>query len=236
MKNQTAFIRDSLWVPVIMTCATIGLGLILSQMESSIGWKPLLLALVICVTCFSLSFIFYLKFVYPISLELLNDLKRDFGKFARRDSFPNVISAPQLADFEETKDFGEIWLITADMENETPAKLFNSVVGRNLKRGIKYIYFIPKGLRNTARAKEVRGSHGGHQSLSFVYLPDDFFFLTPRLDFAIYDPWNCRGLRCGYMGLPIGTEEQFHGLMETDLLDTLVGRIGEHLMTVEDAK
>ena len=62
-------------------------------------------------------------------------------------------------------------------------------------------------------------------------MSDDFFFLVPHVDFAIYEPMkSITDGKKGYIGLPIqGTTESFAALMNNDFVDAVIGKLAERL-------
>lgn len=84
---------------------------------------------------------------------------------------------------------------------------------------------------NRVRVKIFKKNCGYSKNLEVYYLADDFFFLVPRVDFAIYEPMkSITDGKKGYMGLPIqGATESFAILMNNDFVDAVVGKLAERL-------
>ena len=105
---------------------------------------------------------------------------------------------------------------------------FSEVVGENLRRGVKYTYFLRgdnlcRGQFDTLRAGN--GRYG--RDIKVHYLSDDFFFLVDDFDIIIYNPRKGREDGCrGFMGLPI---DKSYGRWTVEvsikLVRSLVGRL-----------
>ena len=132
---------------------------------------------------------------------------------------------------EKTYPFEEIWLISPDLLTEINSGIYAGVIKENLKKGTKYKYFVPETEINKVRVQIFRNSCGNSKNLEVYYLSDDFFFLVPRVDFAIYEPMkSITDGKKGYIGLPIqGTAESFAVLMNNDFVDAVIGKLAERL-------
>jgi hypothetical protein len=76
-----------------------------------------------------------------------------------------------------------------------------------------------------ARVEMLRTAHKHHGNMRFVYLPDTFFFLVPKLDIVIYNPLSHDSRRrCAFMGIPdtMGTSH-YHAKVSFEFVDRLVG-------------
>mgnify|MGYP003588997743 CR=1 FL=1 len=146
------------------------------------------------------------------SVELMGRLRNEVPHYVLVDGkvrLHNVITATQLADKESTLPGGaEIWIVTATLIEELPQRRFNSVVERNLARGIRYKYFVPARATLDGEIMAVRDSHKAHHALiDFVTLPEDFFLLFPELDLAIY-VHPVSGEPFAYIQLPTDKSEE----------------------------
>ena len=218
-------LKSAVWIPVLVAALALALGLMISSLQSERGWWPFLGALLITVLIFFIALHIILAKVCPMSLDLMHDLKAQIDRYISRDTITWLIDNEQMAQFEENSDLEEIWLITSDLSEDIPGAVFFDVVHQNLKRGVRYRYFIPRSLEAEARAKQLIENHGSVGNITIVPLSDDFFWLVPRLDFAIYDPMNKSGHRCGYMGLHIDTDLRLHCDMEAQFVDLLIGKL-----------
>ncbi len=125
-------------------------------------------------------------------------------------SLKGVVTGVQLADIEaELPSDAIVWVITATLIEENPDEIFHSVVGNNLSKGIKYIYFVPSWATLDAHIKRISDSHKKFSdNLRFITLPENFFLLYPYLDLAIYNP-SSSDKRSAYIQLP--TQEEMGG-------------------------
>lgn len=222
-------IDDFLAFPAIVSIITLVVGVILSEVQNIIGWIPLAVSLGCFLVIYIVSLIVIGTQLKPISIGLLEQVMDtitgivDPGKIG-------IIDNDGLVSMELRRKDKVIWLITDDLAEDVPTAPFYEAVQLNLKKGVNYIYFCPRSFRTQSRVATIRESHGKTKgTLNFIFLPDDFFVLTPRLDYTIYDPLNTTGTRCGYMGLPMDTDRHFHCLMDSELIDSIVGRLSTYL-------
>lgn len=133
----------------------------------------------------------------------------------------------QLAIMERTQHFDEIWLISPDFSTEIEEGVYSNVVKDNLKKGTKYKYFVPRTDINKHRVRIFWEACNRNKHLEIYFLTDDFFFLVPDIDFAIYEPNKVDAkVRSGYMGLGIqGESERFAVKMNTFFVDALSAKL-----------
>jgi len=224
-------IGEILGFPAIVSVLTLIVGVALSEVKGSIGWSPIIVALLCFLTIYVVTLVVLELQYRPLCLGLLEEVKACVTG-AVDPSKVGIIDNEGLKAIELTRKDKEIWLITGDLGEDVPGGPYFDVVHRNLKRERRYIYFCPRSAKTEGRVAVITQSHGNTKGkLLFVFLPDDFFFFVPRLDFCIYDPYNTTGTRCGYMGLPMNTQEHLHGDMNSELLDSLVGKLAPYLET-----
>lgn len=218
-------VLQNVWVPVLATILTLILGVLFSEIQDKIGWLPFLFALIIIFAIFLLAMYIVAKYIYPSSIDLLESIKALLERYVERGAITWIMSTEQLAEHEKNINVDEIWLTTVNLADDIPGSPFYEVVKNNLKKGKRYIYFIPKKLEAEARGRQLLAHYNYPPNLHIVYLSDDFFFLVPSLDFVIYDPQNKSGRKEGYMGLPVESGVQYHGKMKEDFLDLLIGKL-----------
>jgi len=221
---------ENLWIPIVVSAITLGLGIGLSHIRERIGWVPLLFVLLIVTLFFLLSLKVVISSIYPVSLGLLDrvgqqllQIRQQLERCVDRSLITWMLTNEQLKTQESGFESPEVWIVSSNLAEETPGGRFFPVVQENLKRGVKYCYFIQKSLEAQARVKELE-SHQKYGAISFTYLPEDFFFLVPQLDFTIYDPMNRKGRKCGFMGLPV-RDPGFYGEMDTEFLNKIIGKL-----------
>ncbi len=224
-------LKQMVWVPVVVAVLTLALGLVLSEVKARVGWLPFLIAIALCLGIFVLCFHLFTAKVLPLSIGLMNELRAEIGRHLDKNTLTWLITSAQMAEFESTIECDDIWLVTCDLAEDIPGELFFDTVRSNLRKGTRYKYFIPRSLHAAARIKQILENQQPHGDVEAVPLSDDFFFLATRLDFAIYDPFNQHGSRCGYMGLPSDSNERYHCRMQAEFVDMLIGKLTSILDT-----
>jgi hypothetical protein len=215
--------------PAIVSVVTLIVGVALSEVKGAIGWSPIIVSLVSFLIIYVVTLVVLAQLYRPLCLGLLEEVKACVIGVVD-PSKVGIIDNEGLKAIELSRRDKEIWLVTGDLGEDVPTAPYFDVVHRNLKRDLRYVYFCPRSAKTEGRVAVITQSHGTTKGkLLFVFLPDDFFFLVPRLDFSIYDPYNTTGTRCGYMGLPMSTTEHLHGAMNLELLDSLVGKLAPYL-------
>ena len=139
--------KPAFWLPVVSAALTLILGIILSVVRVEIGWVPLIAATAICLGIFWLAMHAISLSIYPTSIALLNDLKSHIDQYTAKDSVNWIISSKRMAQLEESDAQNEVWLVTSDLSEDIPGALFFNVVHKNLKKGVRYVYFIPRSLQ-----------------------------------------------------------------------------------------
>jgi hypothetical protein len=219
--------------PAIVSIITIIVGVILSEVKSVIGWGPVLLSLLAFLSIYVVTLMVIAWQYRPLCVGLLEELKQCVGGVVDPSKI-GIIDIEGLKAIELLRKDKEIWLVTGDLAEDVPGGPYFDVVHKNLKRGVRNVYFCPRSAKTEGRVAAITQAHGSTKGqIVFAFLPDDFFFLTTRLDFCIYDPLNTNGTRCGYMGLPMDTEQHVHAPMNADLIDSLVGKLA-HYVEKED--
>lgn len=224
-KTSKTRIAENLWLPIVFAILALGLSVVFAEVQNQIGWRSLFAACMICLISFFLAITVLIRNVYPVSVDILEKLKSQVDRYVDKGALNWIMTSKQLADFEQSTDAKEIWLVSSDLAEDIPGGQFFTVVEANLKRGIRYRYFIPKALETQARARQLLACLGSSGDFKFRYLSDDFFFLVPHFDIAIYDPMNKTGKRCGYMGLPVQSGHRLHGQMDGQFVDVIIGKL-----------
>jgi hypothetical protein len=203
-------------------------------LENKIGFIPTLL-LLFTIFVFSLVSVFLggkiLTDIYkePIEKQMelsIKDIKDKLADYKIRDG---IYKEDHLAFMERTGKFSEIWLISPDLLTEIDSGVYAGVVRANLKKGTKYRYFVPHTIINEIRIKTFQTICQNDKNLEIYYLSDEFFFLVPDVDFAIYEPIkSVTDGKQGYMGLKIqGASERYAIRMNADFVDALASKLEE---------
>ncbi len=218
---------DQAWVAIIMGVIALMLGVLIGELQTSVGWMNLLISLGFVALIFGFVIWMVFRYVYDVSIGLAEELKDNIKCYIDPQKINWVFTNEQLISLEKAKKWPEIWLVSSDLAFETQDGVFHKVVASNLKKGIKYRYFVSNDLATKARIEQIFSQHDNHQGLSVTMLEDDFFFLVPRFDFAIYNPKNVGRInREAYMGIPISDEPvMYHAKISNDLIDVIIGKL-----------
>jgi len=208
---------------LVISGLTVGMGLILSEFQSRLGWVPLATALATTLVIFGIATFLIER---PLEARIVGHLE-EVAKLHRSGSINWLRDTNQLADYERQCGSSEIWLFTADLLDDSPEGPFAEVVREKLTKGTRYVYFVPDRPEIRARVQVLQNRYPSTARPEFVYLPDNFFFLVPHLDIVIYDPLSPSG-RCGFMGLPVPDEKvHYHAAVSSEFIDRLTGTILE---------
>ncbi len=227
---------ETVMFTILLPVMSVGCSIAINYFENKMGFFPTLIVLVtilviVAIAIYLGSIIF--SHIGKSTLETHIDLKIKAiqEKIAESKIMNGICKEEQLALMEKTCLFEEIWLISPDLLTEINSGIYAGVISKNLKKGTKYKYFVPDTEINRVRVKIFKKNCGYNKNLEVYYLADDFFFLVPRVDFAIYEPMkSITDGKKGYMGLPIlGATESFAILMNNDFVDAVVGKLAERL-------
>lgn len=203
---------------------TIVLGIVLSETQAKIGWGILIVALIFVLGIFALLILLVMT---PLQQQLESYIDNVQSKIDPA-ALTWLLDSAQLAKYEQTSKAPEIWLLTSDLLDDSQGGTFNDVVAKKLAKGAtKYVYFVPGTPEAKARVQALFTQHKNHTNLRAVYLPDTFFFLVPRLDIAIYNPFSEGAMpRQAFMGIPVRDEaRQYHASVSLDFIDKIVGTL-----------
>lgn len=219
---------------IIIVALTLALTLLLNEVQPKMGWKLLFMSLAVIVSIYSFLLWLFVKYLYEASHITAQKVQGTLDKYIGCDKIGWIITTPQMAEYEQSCAVPEIWLISSDMSEDVSGGPFQDIVGTNIKRGIIYRYFVPNKPEMHARIEQLRKNNAYSVNLKVSFLNDDFFFLVPRLDFAIYNPYKLDGIeRIAYMGIPVESDpSRFHARIDNNLIDVLIGK----LMHLDDKK
>jgi len=222
---KDALLKEA-WTVVLVSGLTIALAIVLTELHVRLGWTILLLALAsILFVVVAVMWLFTRRAVELVS-RLPCEVRQVLDSYLDPARIRWLRTTDQLVSLEAEIKGSEVWLISSDLSEDAVGGPFQDVVGQNLRRGVGYRYFVPDRPDMRARVEQVRKRHNSPKNLSFTYLTDRFFFLTPDLDFTIYDPFNETGQRAGYMGIPaVGEKKHYHAMVDDKLVDVIVGNL-----------
>lgn len=224
-------LSENSFFALIISILTVLFGVVLSQVQSEVGWLSLVLGLLFVLGL-------YLATVWFIQRPIIELLAEGLGRISQQVGHPTtsfLYTSRQLLDYEQSVKCPDIWILTADLLTEVERDIFKSVVLPNIGRGVRYIYFVPNTELIHGRIAQMRALYprlGTTDDIQFKFLPDTFFFLVANLEIAIYNPLANKNKefapRSAYMGLPTATiaeEGHYYASIAGDLVDTLVGHL-----------
>lgn len=145
-------LKTSLWIPVVVAILTLGLGIVISEVQTKVGWLALLSALGICLGIFFCAFYVLVRKVCPISVDVVEGITRRMNQYVEKGAVTWLLTDKQLVEHERTLPVDEIWLVSSDLATDIPGSPYYDVVRQNLEKGVRYRYFIPRSLAAEARA------------------------------------------------------------------------------------
>lgn len=235
MKNDLGGLETAIFSILLPILSVVG-SICINYLETNVGFLNTLIALIIICAIVGVTYYVGTAIYFAASKKTLEskidlEIKAIQEKIAEGKIMNGICKEEQLALMEKTCIFEEIWLISPDLLTEINNGIYAGVIRQNLKKGTRYKYFVPDTEINQVRVKIFKESCGHSKNLEIYYLVNDFFFLVPRVDFAIYEPMKSisHGKK-GYIGLPIqGVKESFAVLMNNDFVDAVIGKLAERL-------
>lgn len=227
-------VMETIGFAILFPIISIGCSFGVSYLEAKLGLLSTFLIL-LAVLLLSLVSVYFggkaMAYIGRGSIDESVDasIKNILDRLSNNIIMNGICREEQLALIERTCTFSEIWLISSDLLTEINNGIYAGVVQKNLRRGTKYRYFVPHTPINELRVKMFRESCNKNKNLEIYYLSDDFFFLVPDIDFAIYEPLkSITDGKQGYMGLQIqGLNERYAVLMNNDFVDALASKLEE---------
>ena len=208
------------------------IALIINFVQANIGLQTLLITAGIILVCLALPMLILSRFygtkIDRLHVELSDSIKR-YGEYKTLDW---VLTTTEMVNFEKNikiTKIPEVWVISSDLSYDLPPiGDFCEAVARNIKKNIRYTYFVPESEQMKAQAEQLEKYHNNSKALSIKLLDkDSFFFLIAGLDVTIYNPHAEKGVeRIAYLGIPIyGDERQYQIHANNAFVENLVGRL-----------
>lgn len=221
--EQKSWITDPALTALWISGFTILLGIFLAEIQTKLGWLILIVALIFVLGIFGVLVWLVMRPLRKTLDGYLDAVQSNINPAAQTW----LLDRAQLAKYEQLSKAPEIWLLTADLLDDSQGGLFNAVVTKKLAKGTKYTFFVPNVPEAKARVQALFNQHQQHPNLQAVFLPDSFFFLVPGLDIAIYNPFSAESIpRHAFMGIPIRDEaRQYHVAVSLDFIDKIVGTL-----------
>jgi len=115
-----------------------------------------------------------------------------------------IIPQNDINVFENDSSVTEVWLVTPDLEPDLSSRQTGDVVEKNIKRGVKYIYFYKKSLeladtKQKCLLKNILVDQSTKENVDFIPLPDDEFrefFLRHNNMLFVFHGGNNDSFRC----------------------------------------
>lgn len=229
MKKILALIKSqkflTMWMIIVIPLLTLFVDIAFSAAQDSFG---------ITTTILSLTFL------TALIAEIVLCYKAFFARFIciHNDPFQElIISDNELSEFERTFSGQEIWVLTYDLDLETDGGLYSDIISNNvLNRGIKYKYFVRKSRTALMRINQLKRKYQHSNNVEYYLLSDDFFFLVPKLDFVIYDPYKSSATgRRAYLGINLPDKDVLYETKVDDLLtDAIASKLLEVISTLDE--
>lgn len=211
---------------IAMSALTVALSVILSEIQTKVGWLVLFLALGTVLACFAIATWLVTRQVTGAVLGIGDDLCRAVERSSGAKEISWLVTTDELVEVERSKAVAEIWLISSDLAEDSIGGPFQKVVSAKLKAGVRYRYFVPDRPEMQARMAQLQASNRATERLTVTYLSKEFFFLVPEFDLAIYDPFNKTGSREAYLGIPAaGAAKHYHARIGPELVDVMIGKL-----------
>lgn len=235
MEKQTT-VWNAIVFTILLPVLSVGCSLGVNYLKQNLGLLQTIILLIVIVIFAPLavymgSIIHTHVMVDSLEKQVDLEIRAIQNRIANDKIMNGVCKEEQLALMERTCFFEEIWLISPDLLTEINSGVYAGVVKDNLKKGTRYKYFVPNSEINRVRVEIFKNNCGNSHNLSVYFLSDDFFFLVPKVDFAIYEPMkSISDGKKGYMGLPIvGANDSFAVLMNNDFVDAVIGKLAERI-------
>ena len=149
-------------IVAVMSLLSYLVAVVLSYLEDKVDMKYLVIGTVIIVfIILSIGWI-YSTLSNEKEKEEIKEQVNILKDFFQANGLDNIISDKKLTEIEERAD--DIWVVTLDLANDINLddsknkEIFN-IVQQNLKKGKKYVYFIPKELEKKGRLHRYKTLH-----------------------------------------------------------------------------
>lgn len=223
----------SILIPLISVVSTIGISFLMKQLGVLLLIAVLIAIVGVVVIVEFLAILLIRSTHGEKTNSMLETATKEAFITAMRDMDVGVVGVngvypeEEIAQMELSEQFDEIWLVSQDLITEIEEGVYYWAVHQNLKKGTKYTYFVPKTAINDLRINLIKKKCGNNKNLRFFYLDEDFFFLVPKIDFAIYEPFRTvEDGKKGYMGVNIeGLSGRYEVLMNHSFLDAMIAKL-----------
>ncbi len=130
-----------------------------------------------------------------------------------------------MAKFEGKVNVREIWIVSPDLELDAVGRTFRSVTRKNLEKGIKYTFIVPRSELVQSRIYMLEGEYKRYSALVRIkQVPESDFRLLAVTHIDIYTP-NTAEARV-FLQLPVKQRGYWIELSRDDA-HSLIGRFGK---------
>lgn len=100
-----------------------------------------------------------------------------------------IFLLPELEEIEKSvDDDDQIWVLTSDVKLETTISTISGIMKANLDRGVKYRYYIPDTIKNSASILELKRRYKKYSNFELIKIDTKYKLLFERFDVIIYSP------------------------------------------------
>lgn len=125
------------------------------------------------------------------NVDILNCSKRK-GMLLCPEEYQKKMQIFLLPDLEEIEksvgDNDQIWVLTSDVKLETTISTISKIMEANLDRGVKYKYYIPDTVKNSASILELKRKYSKYPNFELIKISTRYKLLFERFDVIIYLP------------------------------------------------
>ncbi len=191
---------------IITVIVTLSLGVISQEIFNANGWLTLVAlaqaALIVFVTSKFMDWHFKeegkqhncdanntIEYIKSMIFEIKEDTCR-LCKNGLQNENLGIIKSADLPELERQCS-KEVWILAYDLHTENREDI-KELVLENLKKGIKYKYFVSNTYNVCAEANDLITEFSveisNRDDYEFYLIDDDYFFFIKGLDIVIYDP------------------------------------------------
>ena len=215
--------KDAAFLTLILTALVLFTGLLLNLLYERIGFWSTVGALSLVIVLLAIVAITANKLLVTMVVDrlgivddTLRVIKSTFGK-------DWLVSSTELMRREATATSQEIWIVSSDLQEETDTETYLPIVRENLRKGLRYVYFVPDNDLVRARRSHIILSHDMQRrnQIEFCVIPDEYFDLLAAHDIIIFAPGGP-----AYMNAPVGPSGlEYFICLHREHVDRLIGRL-----------
>ena len=134
-------LAELLSFPAIVTIVTILVGVVLSEVQTKVGWSPLVAALLCFLVIYVVTLVVIGVQYRPMCIGLIEQERNSVIGMVDPTRV-GIIDNEGLRTLEGSRHDKKVWLITGDLAEDVPGAQFFDVVHENLQRGVFPLYFM----------------------------------------------------------------------------------------------